>query len=253
MRFRYAYKSSDGERHEEEMSADSREAVFEELRRKGIRAIKVVACDGSKANGAVQPARGRRWLALSALVGAVVATAAFMFIDRIGRMGGDGDRQAEGAYPKAGERVAKPRTRHQIGLNALTNEVPLASIFAHPSEVLLAQFAEPGQSVFVDVGGDVELAEDFKDALDAPIVILPQDSLEVAELKRIVAGIKEEARMMIASGKTFEEAVAYFVAQQQMEARYREVILLQDASTEDKNRQLSALGLCTIANPKEQE
>ena len=89
--------------------------------------------------------------------------------------------------------------------------------------------------------------------MDAPIVISPEDSFEVAELKRIVAGIKEEARMMIASGKTFEEAVAYFVAQQQMEARYREVILLQESSTEDKNRQLSALGLRTIANPKEQE
>lgn len=50
--FTYVYKTSDGKRHTEEMSAASREEVFEELRRRGIKAIKVVANDGSRANGA---------------------------------------------------------------------------------------------------------------------------------------------------------------------------------------------------------
>ena len=51
MRFTYAYKTSDGRRHEAAIDAESREAVFESLRRQGIRPIKVVAADGSKANG----------------------------------------------------------------------------------------------------------------------------------------------------------------------------------------------------------
>ena len=51
MKYTYAYKTSDGVRHEAAMDADSREAVFEALRAKGIKAIKVVAADGSKANG----------------------------------------------------------------------------------------------------------------------------------------------------------------------------------------------------------
>ena len=51
MKYIYAYKSSDGSRHEASMDAESREAVFEVLRKKGIRPIKVVAGDGSKANG----------------------------------------------------------------------------------------------------------------------------------------------------------------------------------------------------------
>jgi len=50
--FTYVYRTSDGKRHTEEMSAASREEVFEELRRRGIKAIKVVANDGSRANGA---------------------------------------------------------------------------------------------------------------------------------------------------------------------------------------------------------
>ena len=52
MTYTYAYKTSDGKRHEAEIDAESREAVFETLRAKGIRPIKVVAADGSKANGA---------------------------------------------------------------------------------------------------------------------------------------------------------------------------------------------------------
>ena len=53
MKYSYAYKTSDGRRHEAAIDAESREAVFESLRAEGIRPIKVVAADGSKANGEV--------------------------------------------------------------------------------------------------------------------------------------------------------------------------------------------------------
>lgn len=53
MKYTYAYKTSDGVRHEDAMDASSREEVFNALRAKGIKAIKVVAADGSKANGEV--------------------------------------------------------------------------------------------------------------------------------------------------------------------------------------------------------
>lgn len=59
MKYFYAYKTSDGKRHEAEIDAASREAVFESLRAQGIRAIKVVAADGSKANGEVRGVRTR--------------------------------------------------------------------------------------------------------------------------------------------------------------------------------------------------
>ena len=51
MKYTYAYKTSDGVRHEAAMDAPSREEVFASLRAQGIRPIKVVAADGSKANG----------------------------------------------------------------------------------------------------------------------------------------------------------------------------------------------------------
>ena len=60
MRFGYAYKTSDGVRHEAAMEASSREMVFEALRAQGIRPIKVVAADGSKANGEEKAPHGYR-------------------------------------------------------------------------------------------------------------------------------------------------------------------------------------------------
>ena len=54
MKYTYAYKTPDGVRHEDSMNASSREEVFSALRAKGIKAIKVVAADGSKANGEVR-------------------------------------------------------------------------------------------------------------------------------------------------------------------------------------------------------
>ena len=59
MKYTYAYKTSDGVRHEATMNASSREEVFATLRKQGIKAIKVVASDGSKANGEVRGVRKR--------------------------------------------------------------------------------------------------------------------------------------------------------------------------------------------------
>ena len=73
MKYTYAYKTSDGVRHEDSLDANGRDEVFEVLRRRGIRPIKVVAADGSKANGEVRGLRKRAVFGLVALA-ALVAT-----------------------------------------------------------------------------------------------------------------------------------------------------------------------------------
>ena len=74
MKYTYAYKTSDGTRHEDSMEASSRDAVFKALRVKGIKAIKVVAADGSKANGEIKGFRLRTVIA----VGVVAAVLGFL-------------------------------------------------------------------------------------------------------------------------------------------------------------------------------
>lgn len=70
MKYLYAYKTSDGKRHEDSMDAASREQVFAALRKQGIKAIKVTAADGSKANGEIRGIR-KRVAALIALFAAL--------------------------------------------------------------------------------------------------------------------------------------------------------------------------------------
>ena len=62
------------------MDAESREAVFAALRQQGIKAIKVVAADGSKANGEIRGIRKR--VLAAAVVGACVVTAILTVIIR---------------------------------------------------------------------------------------------------------------------------------------------------------------------------
>ena len=73
MKYTYAYKTSDGTRHEATMVAQSRDEVFAELRKQGIKAIKVVAGDGSKANGEVRGVRKRIVAIIVAAVSIIVA------------------------------------------------------------------------------------------------------------------------------------------------------------------------------------
>ena len=54
MRFGYYYKTSDGIRHESEIESPSRDQAFAELRKTGIRPIKLFA------KGCLETARGTR-------------------------------------------------------------------------------------------------------------------------------------------------------------------------------------------------
>jgi hypothetical protein len=60
------------------MNASSREEVFAELRKRGIKAIKVVAADGSKANGEIRGVRRRVVIILLALVALSVGIIAYL-------------------------------------------------------------------------------------------------------------------------------------------------------------------------------
>ena len=79
MKYTYAYKESNGTRHEESMEAPSREFVFKVLREKGIKAIKVVAADGSKANGEVRGYRLRTVILVGVIAGVIGFVLGLMF------------------------------------------------------------------------------------------------------------------------------------------------------------------------------
>lgn len=95
------------------MEAPSREAVFEALREKGIKAIKVVAADGSKANGEIRGIR-KRVLFASVVGAALLAGAMVFFIDR--ENGVEGPRADSSALTELRVKAAAVSDRHKAAM-----------------------------------------------------------------------------------------------------------------------------------------
>ena len=95
------------------MDAESREAVFAALREKGIKAIKVVAADGSKANGEIRGVR-KRMVALAVLIAALVAGAMVFVIDRGAGQGAE--RSESSALTSLRVKAAAVSERHKAAM-----------------------------------------------------------------------------------------------------------------------------------------
>ena len=209
MKYVYAYKTSDGVRHEASMDAASREAVFEDLRRRGIRAIKVVACDGSKANGETRGVRARTVVAGLAAIAALAVVAAVFF----GRAGGG---------PTAGRQsAARPLARQEIGGDrTLLQNLP-DGFFACGVEAFLARFAEPGRP-FSAPEGEWPSKGECEAALAEPVKVSDGEHTERRDLKRIVAGLKAEMKSYLDAGGFVSGYVRELIRRQQTEIAQRD-------------------------------
>ena len=209
MKYTYAYKTSDGKRHEAAMEAVSREAVFEALRAQGIKAIKVVAADGSKANGA-ESAGGRastRAALWGAAILAAVAVGVLWFVGSRGRSPaqGGGEAQSPGGEAKATFFLTAQTRRQVIGDVAVIEKgirTGWADVFEREGDRFFASFAIPG----AEAGQRNTSEEELRRALESAVEATPDDSLEIRQIKAMVEGMKEETRRYIAAGGT---AVGY--------------------------------------------
>ena len=263
MKYTYAYKTSDGTRHEAAMDAESREAVFAALRAQGIKAIKVVAADGSKANGEVRGVRKRVVAAVA--VGAAILAGIVAFIigesssQTIGRSNSSLSAPRHQIY---GDPVIIERFERGDFVNVLTNR----------ADQMLAWFAQPGRLMCPRGVDPRRMAGEFAEAVDAawlsaPVAETatvrmdePTDSREVRELKQIVNGMREELREYLANGNGTPRSYWRRLlerTQQEMqicERTRRELENEKRASVwEEKNEALRRLGLRPIPNPKDEE
>ena len=258
MKYTYAYKSSDGTRHEATMDADSRDEVFEVLRGRGIRPIKVVAADGSKANGEVRGLRKRAVFALVALAALVAGVFAYFGGERTG------------AATAANSAASAPR--HQIYGDPATMEgLERGDFAAHlprTGDQMLAVFAQPGKLMcakgsnprLLEAAMEAAFAAYAKDELAAEhdIAINAGEERELRELKQIINGMREEMRQYLANGngtprsfwrrlneRTAQEIQIYERTRRELEKETSEEVW------EQKNDALRRLGLRTIPNPNE--
>ena len=258
MKYTYAYKTADGVRHEDSIEAESRDAAFTQLRDRGIRPIKVVAADGSKANGELHGVRKRVVVGLVALAALVAGVIAYLGGERTG------------AATAANQETSAPR--HQIyGDPAVVgafergefdNVLPrdgdrLLAIFAQPGRLMCAKGADPRS---LDAVSAVLFEDYSKNALASQydIDFMPSDSREVRELKQIVNGMRDELREYLANGngtprsywrrlneRTMQEMQIYERTRRELEKETSEEVW------EQKNDALRRLGLRTIPNLNE--
>ena len=177
------------------MNAASREEVFAALRAKGIKAIKVVAADGSKANGEIHGVRKRVVAALVALVALGVGIVAYLSGTR---SGGDLGGSVATAF-------ATGQDRRQVIGDAAIIEKGIrngwSDVFALEGERFLASFAIPG----VKAGQRNTSEKEFSAALEFRREFSSDDSLEARQIKAMVEGMKQEARRYLAAGGTIVE------------------------------------------------
>ena len=203
MKYTYAYKTSDGARHEAAMEAESREAVFAALRTRGIKAIKVVAADGSKANGEVRGAKVAK--TAMAIVGFTAVASVLVLSFAL---------YAFFAAKKTSESAIISTPRHQIyGDPAIMEGLERGDFAAHLprfGDQMLAVFAQPGKLMCAKGANPRRIDEKSYAAFEAyasneltaenDIVLDAADSREITELKQIVNGMREEMRYYLANG-----------------------------------------------------
>ena len=188
------------------MDAESREAVFAALRKQGIKAIKVVAADGSKANGEVRGIRKRVLAASIAITAIVVGAFAYLAL--------------RAPHSVLRTEAARPIERQQIPGDRGRIEKALATAFDNPAEAFLARFAEPGRK-FAAPECDWPKKADFDAILDKPILTSSGEFTESIDLKRIVLGMKREMSTYLKGGGLVSGYIRELIRRQQTEVAYR--------------------------------
>lgn len=177
------------------MKAASRDEVFAALRKQGIKAIKVVAADGSKANGEIHGVRKRVVAALVAFVALGVGVVAYFSGTRTG--------SDLGGFVKTSFQTDQAR-RQVIGDAAIIEKGirnGWSDVFELEGERFLASFAIPG----VKAGQRNTSEKEFTAALENKCVVADSDSLEARQIKAMVEGMKNEARRYLAAGGSIVE------------------------------------------------
>ena len=247
MTYKYWYNTRDNVQHSGIIRAGSREAVFERLRRDGVRPCKVE----------MEPTFSnsfqlflRRWgLFLALFIVSAVAAVRIFTLNRV-------------AVGYANHFLDS--TRRQIVGDAAVIERGIqrswSDVFANPGERFLAAYALPGTLVSSKKATEDEL-------LSAMYLVTPvsaEDTIEVQQIKSIVAGMKDELREYVRMGGTCKLYIERLKERQDEERSYYEWVVSELKSAESsglspdalielwmqKNGELRQLGIRTVPMPE---
>ena len=234
------------------MNAASRDEVFKELRKKGIKAIKVVAADGSKANGEIRGIR-KRVLVASVIAAAFLAGALVYFL------------QPKIPGNQTPTDFLTSQTRRQVVGDAVIIEKGIkdgwSDVFELEGERFLASFAIPG----VPAGQRNTTEQALQEALAREDVRGKRDEgMEARQIRAMVEGMKIELRQFLAKGGTVAAYGRKLVQRQEQELHYFYIVQkeLQNAAQskmpqkqlqelwEKRNDELRQMGIKLVPMPE---
>ena len=240
MKFTYQYRTGDNVLHDGMVNAADRDDAYAILKSRGIRPSRLVEAPGlfNKLIG-----KGKRWFVIVALA---ALSAALALRSKTGPV------VIEGAPGNLSQ-------RHQIyGDPAIIDEMSadgFSGVFTNKGERYLAAYAMPGSSTAPSVS--FRSPDELTACLTNKIVFHETDPREVAELKAIVNGIKEELREYMSDGEGTAAMFMRRLEERQEEERliYRRVqneleAVNDPALWEERNRSLREMGIRTIPRPR---
>lgn len=245
MKFGYAYKTSDGTRHESTFEAKSKEEVFSTLRAQGTKPIKVWEIHS-------RFYISRRTCIIILLAVALAGSLIYAHI-------------LHSSLKIVTQAEATTTPRHQIyGDPVILEDMErdnYASIFPEVGDRVLAAYAIPGRpTVNLPRISSLEMCKALTDCKSKDITVQPSDVPEVAELKRIVQGMKDEMRWYVSDGEGTVETYLQRLRERQSEEIKIYERTLKELETEtdpkirmERNAALRAMGLRTIPRPKKSD
>lgn len=242
----YTWMSSDGLRHEGEMGAPDKDTVYAELRKRGIRAIKVTERITPVVRNGFSGLRKRDWAIIIGGILAIILFASYSVvkIDDAVSTSLETTLPSAESITSAAFQLAQPRPRKFLKLPA---GVDLVKVFRYPHERYLACYAMPGVVSAEVPEMSQELIQDFYDNLNAGIVIAEKDDATLAELKRIVAGMKDDAKKYLGIPDGIGKLATWLEERQAMEKGYRDQFIQRVKKGEMNKREasemFSAMGL----------
>ena len=188
MKFLFEYRTAENQLCKGEIAAPNRDAVYVLLKARGVHPSRVVEAPGflNKLFG-----KGKRWMAI-VLLGSIVAYVVFR-------------RVSEDVL------APSPLPRHYIDL---TN-IDLNKYLANPTDRFFAEYAIPGR-----LAASVLVPEELD--LKTPVRVRASDPEPVRELKRVIAGMKSDARKHLSGTDGLARFLVWLEERQRMEAGYRE-------------------------------
>ena len=202
MRFLYRYQDREKGVVEAELAAPSEPEAYAILRKSGIRPMKVWAKPGML--NALSRIGKRGWTIVALAVVVVIVTVKLLQVESV----------ASGGFAEGNLR---PLQRGQVPCVAVD--------FKFKSEKVLALFARPGEVTAEMDGIGGAALDDLPLAVKSPIRANADDPADVVQLKRVVVGLKDEARMALASGLSPSAFLNRLLERQRMEAAYRKSVV----------------------------